>query len=70
MSNVHYASVNNEPDHPSAQTPGDFFESANSPHSGYQESAKPPPLCQKNHAKTPPLGQLFSKIQQKNTNMR
>ena len=45
----------------------EFFERVDSPPPGHKESAKPPPLGQKNHAKTPTPGQLFSKIQRKNT---
>ena len=47
--------------------PGEFFERANPPPPGYKESAKLRPLGQKNCAKTPLPGQLFSKIQQKNS---
>ena len=60
-------SVDSKPDLPRGQTPGEFFERANSPTPPprHKESAKSRPLGQKNRAKTPSLGQLSSKIQQK-----
>ena len=47
--------------------PRGIFERANSLPSGTGKVVKTRPLGQKNSAKAPPLGQLFSKIHQKNT---
>ena len=52
---------------PLDNSPGNFFEGANFSPLGHRESEKPRPLGQKNRSKAPPPGQLFSKIQQKNT---
>ena len=52
---------------PSLTIPTGNFLTEQIPHPLAQKSAKPRPLGQKIRAKTPPTGQLFSKIQQKNT---
>ena len=53
------------PPPPPGKPSGNFFERANSPLPGHEESAKHQPLGQKNCAKKQPPGQLFSKIQKK-----
>ena len=60
-----YVSVNSKPDHPPPLW--ECFERVNSPPPRHKESMEPRPMGQKNRAKTPLPGQLFSKIQQRNT---
>ena len=53
---------------PSLTIPREFFEKANSPPPlGHEGSAKPQFWGRKIVLKPPPRGQLFSKIQQRNT---
>ena len=52
---------------PPGQTPGKFFERANSPSPGHKESAKPLSLGQKNRARTQPWGNYFQNSSKKNT---
>ena len=57
----HVVPASSKPEHSPGQTP------RGSPFPENKGSAKPRPFGQKNRAKTPPQGQLFLKIQQRNT---
>ena len=63
----HNVSVNSKLAIPPGKALGKFLKSEFPTGLGHKESAKPRPLGQKNRAKTLLPGQLFSKVQQRNT---